>query len=489
MKQLYLPNILLSLMALIACGGSNDEPEPNPEPTPTVTAPTVTSTSPANGAADVAVGNVSVSVTYDKDINVASDASLQPVVSGGTLSGSASRSGKVLSFNINCPNYETKVSVTLPKGLVGVKGALADEYSFSFTTVKKPESPNASIAAAPVAATTDAAKKLYTFFRENYGQKVVSSVMANVAWNISLAEKVKTLTGKYPAMNCYDFIHIQVPDGNGWIDYSDTKPVTEWAQAGGIVQLMWHFNVPKSETTTVEKNGSGVTCSPSETTFKASNALKQGTWENKYFYEQMDRVIAVLLKLQDAGIAATWRPFHEAAGNAIAKQQASWTKAWFWWGYDGPETFKQLWQAMFDYFKQKGVNNLIWIWTTQNYNGNSSNYNQDNNWYPGDNYCDMVARDLYGWTAQQNVQEFTEIQTTYPNKMIVLGECGWDSSDKTGKPQGLISDCWNLGAKWGHFMVWYDGNAGNSTSTMVADAWWKDAMQNANVITRDQVQL
>ncbi len=340
---------------------------------------------------------------------------------------------------------------------------------------------NANIATSSVAGTTEAAKRLYRYFRNNYGKRIISSVMADVAWNHSLAEKIKkNITGKWPAMNCYDFIHICVPDGNGWIDYSDITPVTEWVDKGGIVQLMWHFNVPLSETTTIETNGSGVTCSPDKTTFKASNALVDGTWENRYFYAQMDRVIAVILKLQEAGIAATWRPFHEAAGNATAKQQANWTKAWFWWGYDGAETYKKLWITMFDYFKQKGVNNLIWIWTTQNYNGNSANYNQDTDWYPGDAYCDMIARDLYGYTAAQNAQEFTEIQAAYPNKMVVLGECGWDSSNKTGKPQGDIVECWNAGAKWGHFMVWYDGNAGNKSDTMVSDAWWSSAMKKAN---------
>ena len=333
---------------------------------------------------------------------------------------------------------------------------------------------NANIATKPVAGTTEAA------------------VMANVAWNHSLAEKIKkNITGKWPAMNCYDFIHICVPDGNGWIDYSDITPVTEWVDKGGIVQLMWHFNVPLSETTTIEANGSGATFSPDKTTFKASNALVDGTWENRYFYAQMDRVIAVILKLQEAGIAATWRPFHEAAGNATAKQQANWTKAWFWWGYDGAETYRKLWIAMFDYFKQKGVNNLIWIWTTQNYNGNSASYNQDTDWYPGDAYCDMVARDLYGYTPAQNAQEFTEIQATYPNKMVVLGECGWDGNDKTGKPQGDIVECWNAGAKWGHFMVWCDGSAGNKSGTMVSDAWWTSAMKKENtgiVVNRSLVK-
>ena len=487
-KKSYILPMLLAACSFAACGG-DDDPEPSPAPPPAVTAPTVISTTPANNATDVATGTVSVQVVYDKDIRMASDASLQPKVTGGTLSGAASVSGKTLSLAVICPDYETKVTITLPKGLIGVTGALADEYSFSFTTAKKPESPSANIANAPVVASTEQAKKLYSYFREQYGQKVISSVMANVNWNNDCAEKVYKLTGKYPAMNCYDFIHVYVPKNN-WINYNDSKPVTDWANAGGIVQLMWHFNVPLSEDKVTAITGTGgdangnqaVTCTPSETTFRATNALKEGTWENKWFYEQMDLVADIILKLQEAGIAATWRPFHEAAGNAIAKQQANWTKAWFWWGYDGAETYKKLWIAMFDYFKQKGIRNLIWIWTTQNYNGNSSQYNQDTDWYPGDNYVDIVARDLYGYTAAQNSREFSEIQVAYPNKMVVLGECGHGDAGEQGK----IGDCWTAGARWGHFMVWYQGGQG-STDTMCSDNWWKDAMSDPNVITRDQL--
>ena len=337
----------------------------------------------------------------------------------------------------------------------------------------------ADIPSTPVTASSDAAKNLYAYFLDQYGKKTISSVMANVNWNNTCAENVYKITGKYPAMNCYDFIHICFSPAN-WIDYTDITPAKEWHDAGGIVQLMWHFNVPKSQGAT------DVTCTPSETTFKASNALVSGTWENKWFYEQMDKVIATILKLQDAGIAATWRPFHEAAGNACAKQQADWTKAWFWWGYDGADTYKKLWKAMYDYFKQKGVNNLIWVWTTQNYNGDSSKYNQDTDWYPGDEYVDIVGRDLYGYNATQNLQEFNEIKATYPNKMVVLSECGKDGGSNT--ELGTMTDIWNAGAKWGHFMVWYQGGQG-STDTMCSDDWWKEAMSSANVITRDKVVI
>ena len=366
---------ILSLFVLLSCGGSSDNPESTPTPpTPTVTAPVVVSTTPANNATDVAIGDVSIQITYDKDVRL--DKSKTPIISGANLKGDASVNGKVLTVPVNCSDYETKVTLTIPEGMIYITGAKAAAYTLSFTTAKKPESPSANISASPVVASTEAAKKLYTYFKDQYGKKIISSVMADVNWNNKIAEKVNALTGKYPAMNCYDFIHIYVPQNN-WIDYTDIKPVKEWADAGGIVQLMWHFNVPLSETTEVKSNGEGVSCSPDKTTFRAKNVFSEGSWENKWFYSEMDKVVSIILKLQDAGIAATWRPFHEAAGNATAKQQADWTKAWFWWGYDGAETCKKLWITMFDYFKQKGVKNLIWIWTTQNYNGNSSGYNQD----------------------------------------------------------------------------------------------------------------
>jgi beta-mannanase len=312
----------------------------------------------------------------------------------------------------------------------------------------------------------------------NYGSKIFSSVMANVDWNHSIADQINTKTGKYPAINCYDFIHIYVPSGNTWINYSDITPVTEWADKGGIVSLMWHFNVPKTETTTIGTDGSGVTCTTGETTFKASNALTSGTWENTYFYQQMDKVVDVLLKLQDAGISALWRPFHEGAGNATLKSGASWGKAWFWWGADGSDTYKALWKAMFTYFQTKGVHNLIWEWTTQNYNGDASTYNNDDDWYPGDDYVDMIGRDIYGNTAAQNKTEYSEITSRYPSKLVALAECGSNGSTAFAN----ISDVWTSGAKWLYFMPWYGSN-------LPSDAWWTDAMSQSYVITRDKVNV
>ena len=326
-------------------------------------------------------------------------------------------------------------------------------------------------------AATDAAKQLYKYLWLNYGVKTLSSVIADVNWNHREADRIYQATGKYPAINGYDFQHIYVPENNGWIDYSDITPVTEWTTAGGLVSLMWHFNVPTSQNATIGKDGSGVTVRPDETTFKASNALISGTWENEWFYAQIDKVASVMLKLQDAGIAALWRPFHEAAGNATATSYAG--KAWFWWGADGAETFKQLWTAFYDRLREKGVHNLIYVWTSQNYNGNSASYGNDSNWYPGDAYVDIIARDLYGSTASQNEQEYRELTARYPHKMITLAECG----NNSGSNFAEIADAWNAGARWSWFMPWY------GSSTMPSNAWWSNALSQSFVITRDQVRL
>lgn len=474
-KMTTLLSVVMSALLTIACGGSDGNDEPD---VPKVQAPKLVSVSPADGTTDVPTGDVSVTLTYDQNITFLSASTSQISISGGTVkSGRAIL--KELLLTVNCPDKGATVSITIPKGLVkNTQGGEAEAASFSFTTTKPYEPDMSKISKTPLTS-NPAAVKLYQYFYEQYGKKTFSSVMANVNWNNECAEKVYQLTGKYPAMNCYDFIHIYFSPAN-WIDYTKIDPVKQWADAGGLVQLMWHFNVPANEAGST--GTSDWNARPENTTFKGSNALKEGTWEHKVFYEQMDKVVATLLKLQEAGIAATWRPFHEAAGNSMAKTYAG--KAWFWWGDEGAEVFKQLWKTMYDYFKQKGINNLIWIWTTQNYGNDPSSYDQDTAWYPGDQYVDMVARDLYGRSAADNLEEFTQIQQTYPSKMVALGECGYNTSTK--RDGAKIGDLWEAGAKWSHFMVWYEGNYG-STGTMASDDWWKDAMKASCVVTRDQL--
>ena len=89
----------------------------------------------------------------------------------------------------------------------------------------------------------------------------------------------------------------------------------------------------------------------------------------------LEKIVPYLQQLQRAGIPVLWRPLHEAAGK------------WFWWGNGTAENYRKLWHIMFDFFKQRGVNNLIWVWTSEK---------NDPDWYPGDEYVDIIGTDMYG---------------------------------------------------------------------------------------------
>jgi len=464
--------VAASIAALWSCGGTDlDGPDSG-----TPQAPAAITLTPSGASVASEASKVSLSV----------NAPLRPVVSG-LPSWIILVDGTFNNYNITFTLEVARNTAYEPRtaSLTVTSGSLVSTFTLTQAAAEKPSGPggdeggddggDTEVNITPTLVTadpTDKAKALYEFILGQYGKKMISSVMADVNWNHTLADRVYTVTGKYPAMNCYDFIHINYSPAN-WIDYTDLTPVTEWADAGGIVSMMWHFNVPK-------KQGSEeTTCTPGETTFRAKNIFKENTWENKWYYGQMDKVVEVILALQEKGVAAVWRPFHEAAGNATYKQQASWTTAWFWWGYDGADVFRKLWVNMFDYFASKGVKNLIWVWTTQNYNGNPSAYDRDASWYPGDKYVDIVARDLYGSSAADNYEEFSSIQRLYPTKMVALGECGTDVGTNTAF--ATIPSVWSGGAKWSWFMPWYG-------DCFPGDSWWKTAMSSTSVLSRSDVK-
>ena len=190
MKRTYYLLMLLASLVLPACGGGDtDDPEPTPTPPTPVTAPKVVSTTPADQATGIAVGKVEVQITYDQ--NVIRSSNITPEISGATLSGTPSVNGKVLALTLNCPDYETKVSLTIPEGYIYVTGAKAAAYTLTFTTEKKSEEPIAKkgdIATQPLT-NNSAAGKLYTYLYRQYGEKTISSVMAEWNWNHNIADR------------------------------------------------------------------------------------------------------------------------------------------------------------------------------------------------------------------------------------------------------------------------------------------------------------
>lgn len=532
---------------------------------PAVDAPVLVSTTPESGAAKVKTGEITIEVKYDKNIFFVTDNLSEIKFTGGELiSADVLGASNILTVKVNVPGRETACSLSIPEGIVtGPNQMPAPAVSVQFSTV--------ALDKALVAASSAKAVKLYNYLLDNFETKTLSAMMANVAWNTEMSEKVYGWTGKYPAINCFDYVHLPASvAGADWINYGDITPVKDWSDKGGIVAAMWHWNVPKKavgeasstqiwEGETVmpgdwsgnvqmtddaakavfadaqvgqvirvavkdvaagaqgsfknsgwseiasgtdyfdifgdytlvitedvlkslqeggliigghdytavavylENNGTALDPNKdyafykADTEFDATNATVEGTWENKVFTEDLKNAAAYLKLLRDADIPVLWRPFHEAAGG------------WFWWGKDAA-SFKSLWIAMFNYFKTEGLDNLIWVWTTE---GN------DADWYPGDQYVDIVGRDVYNKETADCVSEYTSIAENYGNKIVSLSECG---------TVGLISEQWASGARWSWFMPWYDGTNEDGSPVVHADeAWWKDAMSQEFVVSREEL--
>ena len=532
---------------------------------PAVDAPVLVSTTPESGAAKVKTGEITIEVKYDKNIFFATDNLSEIKFTGGELiSADVLGASNILTVKVNVPGRETACSLSIPEGIVtGPNQMPAPAVSVQFSTV--------ALDKALVAASSAKAVKLYNYLLDNFETKTLSAMMANVAWNTEMSEKVYGWTGKYPAINCFDYVHLPASvAGADWINYGDITPVKDWSDKGGIVAAMWHWNVPKKavgeasstqiwEGETVmpgdwsgnvqmtddaakavfadaqvgqvirvavkdvaagaqgsfknsgwseiasgtdyfdisgdytlvitedvlkslqeggliigghdytavavylENNGTALDPNKdyafykADTEFDATNATVEGTWENKVFTEDLKNAAAYLKLLRDADIPVLWRPFHEAAGG------------WVWWGKDAA-SFKSLWIAMFNYFKTEGLDNLIWVWTTE---GN------DADWYPGDQYVDIVGRDVYNKETADCVSEYTSIAENYGNKIVSLSECG---------TVGLISEQWASGARWSWFMPWYDGTNEDGSPVVHADeAWWKDAMSQEFVVSREEL--
>lgn len=532
---------------------------------PAVDAPVLVSTTPESGAAKVKTGEITIEVKYDKNIFFTTDNLSEIKFTGGELiSADVLGASNILTVKVNVPGRETACSLSIPEGIVtGPNQMPAPAVSVQFSTV--------ALDKALVAASSAKAVKLYNYLLDNFETKTLSAMMANVAWNTEMSEKVYGWTGKYPAINCFDYVHLPASvAGADWINYGDITPVKDWSDKGGIVAAMWHWNVPKKavgeasstqiwEGETVmpgdwsgnvqmtddaakavfadaqvgqvirvavkdvaagaqgsfknsgwseiasgtdyfdisgdytlvitedvlkslqeggliigghdytavavylENNGTALDPNKdyafykADTEFDATNATVEGTWENKVFTEDLKNAAAYLKLLRDADIPVLWRPFHEAAGG------------WFWWGKDAA-SFKSLWIAMFNYFKTEGLDNLIWVWTTE---GN------DADWYPGDQYVDIVGRDVYNKETADCVSEYTTIAENYGNKIVSLSECG---------TVGLISEQWASGARWSWFMPWYDGTNEDGSPVVHADeAWWKDAMSQEFVVSREEL--
>ena len=459
---------VLSAVLAFSCQAPEDDPVTGAEP------PHLVSSSPEDGAADLVGTSLDLILTFDRNVMCPTAERGRIAVSGGAQIGNIDAYMQEVTLGITGLEQGSTYTVTLPAGtVIGYDNNPAEEISITFTMKSFSGDNGQEIAGTLV--TDDpipAAARLYDYLRSVYGTRTLSGAMAHVNWNTDEAQWIGQCTGKYPAIAFFDYVHLADSPAD-WIDYGDITPVREWWEAGGLVGAGWHWNVPISQGST-ELTFNVETDDGKANTFSAADALIEGTWENAVLEADLEKIADYLMLLQEAGIPVIWRPLHEAAGNTYTYG----TGAWFWWGADGADAYVALWRYMFDWFKAAGLRNLIWVWTTQT----SSFSDIDFAFYPGDDYVDIVGKDIYNDAdAASLAGQFSTVASLSEHKMVTLSELG-NVADMG--PQ------WDAGAQWLFFMPWYD--YGNDYTAGYAHAhadigWWTATFASDAVIDRSEL--
>ncbi len=319
------------------------------------------------------------------------------------------------------------------------------------------------VSAQPVSSNAgEPARRLMRFLSDVYGYYTISGQYASIGGKNSVETRIiKEITGKYPALLGFDFgndtpTHL----GPSVRESSAVKQAIDWWNEGGIVTFCWHWYVPKD----INDFSKGRAFYSSDTPFDVEQAITPGTKENEIILHHIDEIARHLKTLQEAGVPVLWRPLHEASGG------------WFWWGAKGPEPYLSLYRLLFERLTEyHGLDNLIWIW-----NG------QDPAWYPGDDYVDIIGKDIYPEEGDYSSQYMyfnhaAEVPTSHKIVAMTENSCipGYTA---------MLSD----NARWSFFCTWsgdfvFDSSTGQYNETYNSAEHLKEVYNNDRILTLDEI--
>lgn len=308
-------------------------------------------------------------------------------------------------------------------------------------------------------------KSLFSYLCKIYGNWILSGQFTDNGINSDEFRAIYDATGKYPAVLGLDLMNYCPSRQEKGAECYAVERAIEFHDKGGIITMSWHWNSPDEYL----KDGNEENGSPrwwggfyTSNTNIDIEAIMNG--EDSKGKELLDADIAAIAKqlsrLQDAGVPVLWRPLHEASGG------------WFWWGAKGSEAYKKFWYYLYDQFTNTyNLNNLIWVW-----NGSAAD------WYPGDEYVDIIGDDIYIDSYSPSTARFLEIiEYTKSNKMIAMTENG-DFFD--------IDQAMATNTKWAWFNTWGNGftqEDANSTDENVRINVLRKIYLNEHTVTLDEL--
>ena len=310
---------------------------------------------------------------------------------------------------------------------------------------------------------TENTRRLMAYLCDVYGTDILSGQYCDTGmFGTENAAIWKTTEGKYPAILGLDMSNYTPVSAAHGAEGHATEYALEYWDKGGIVTFCWHWTTPDKYIT-----GNWYSTFYKEHTNIDLARIMSGQDQEGYdlLVADIDAIAEQLQILQEADVPVLWRPLHEAGGG------------WFWWGNAGADAYKQLYVLMYDRLvNHHGLNNLIWVW-----NG------QDKDWYPGDEYVDIIGEDIYPGEhvyTPQTSKYLEALEYTDAKKMIILSEngCLFD-------PDLAIRD----GSMWGSFCTWGgEFVIKNKQLYILSEQYTEEDMlkkvyEHEHVITRDEL--
>ncbi|WP_083985024.1 glycoside hydrolase family 26 protein [Geofilum rubicundum] len=214
-------------------------------------------------------------------------------------------------------------------------------------------------------------------------------------------DSIRALTGVYPRLWSGDFLFQEENIKNRWSMILEAE--RQW-EKGAIVNIMWHACSPLVQEPCSWGEGNGVLNPMNDEEWQS--LLTYGTPVNQAFYKRLDELAVYLAYLKTKGVEVMFRPFHEM------------NQGLFWWGgRPGENGTAALFRLTHNYLtKEKGLDNLIWVWNVQDLSFDWEAYN------PGAEYWDVMSLDVYdeaGFT-QRNYELMLEVSGGKP---FGIGEC------------------------------------------------------------------
>jgi mannan endo-1,4-beta-mannosidase len=260
--------------------------------------------------------------------------------------------------------------------------------------------------------TTNAARALKSFLVENYGAKILTGQNVTVNTDVEI-DAIYDAVGRYPAIRSSDLkYYSRYYQGGERSKNQDIELALDYYENGGIVSYSWSWYAP-NPTGTVHFDA-GKTDFSINSAFTVddmsmydqetlSGLLNEGVI-NRECYEiilDLDDMAAHLRRFADADVPILFRPLMDGG-----------VKGYYWWNEGEPDSYIWLWRMMFKRFTTyHKLNNLIWV-----YSG------EDEHFYPGDEYVDIISSDIYNIGESSNITRFFRTGS-YGNKLTGMSEC------------------------------------------------------------------